>query len=544
MVNNLLNAALKYHDLGWSVIPLSPNSKIPPKDFKVMQYRDRLSTKEEIEGWWNENPNYNIAIITGKLSNLFVVDLDKHDPLYSEDTFLKYFPDSLLVPTVETPKGGQHMYFSYPKGKEITIGARNLPGIDFRGENGYILAPPSKNGNGKKYAWVVEFKRDLLCPPPADYINIISTFSSATRENTKSIDIDTTKDYIDYKVLQKGNRDQDLFTVANALVKNRVNRNFIEQILNLLAKSSTPPMEEREALAKIDSAIKRSQVKERNLADEVREWCLLQEGYFLTTELLQTLQITTKDEKKNLTVILTRLNKEGIIKKYGEKRGQYITIQKEEENLIDIETPDAPKIDIKLPFTIETLVNIMPKNIIVVAGEGNAGKTSFMLNFARLNRDKHKVFYFSSEMGEAELKGRLHNYDEKMPFSEWKKITFLERAVDFDAVIRPNDINIVDFLEVHDEFYKVGGMIKRIFDKLDKGIAVIALQKNIGLDYGLGGQRSLEKARLYLSMSPGKIKIVKAKNWVNGAMNPNGLYKEFKLAKGMIFVEQSSWKEE
>ena len=183
----------------------------------------------------------------------------------------------------------------------------------------------------------------------------------------------------------------------------------------------------------------------------------------------------------------------------------------------------------------------MPKNSIIVAGESNAGKTEMLLNVAARNMVDHEVVYFTSEMGGAELKERLQNFTEKLPMQMWSHCKFIERASDFDIAIRPDAINIIDFLEVHDEFYKIGGLIKKIFDKLNKGIAIIAIQKNPGRDDGLGGQRSIEKARLYISMSPGKIKIVKAKNWVSGLMNPNGLCKNYKLIKGMIFKEDSEW---
>jgi hypothetical protein len=105
-------------------------------------------------------------------------------------------------------------------------------------------------------------------------------------------------------------------------------------------------------------------------------------------------------------------------------------------------------------------------------------------------------------------------------------------------------LNIIDFLEIHDEFYKVGALIKDIFDKLSTGLAVIAIQKNRGRDEGLGGQRSLEKPRLYMAMEPGKLKIVKAKNWLNSTMNPNGMCMEFKLAKGCYFKGTGTWKRE
>ena len=115
---------------------------------------------------------------------------------------------------------------------------------------------------------------------------------------------------------------------------------------------------------------------------------------------------------------------------------------------------------------------------------------------------------------------------------------------DFSTAIRPEGLNIIDFLEIHDEFYKVGALIKDIFDKLTTGLAVIAIQKNKGRDEGLGGQRSLEKPRLYMAMEPGKLKIVKAKNWLNSTMNPNGMCMEFKLAKGCYFKGTGTWRRE
>ena len=270
----------------------------------------------------------------------------------------------------------------------------------------------------------------------------------------------------------------------------------------------------------------------------------LQEGYFDLTFALQTLQIITKEEKNNAMVVFNRLCKEGLIEKYGNKRGCYIPIQRLEESIIDLRVADTSTLILKFPFGIHELVKIMPKNVIVVAGESNAGKSAFLLNFAAKNMIDHKVTYFSSEMGSAELKERLMNFTEKLPFKSWEHCTFIERANDFDLAIRPEGINIIDFLEIHDDFYKVGGFIKKIFDKLTTGIAVIAIQKNKGRDEGLGGARSLEKARLYISMKPGQVKIVKAKNWVSSMINPNNLVKNFKLAKGMIFTDISGWEHE
>jgi len=339
-----------------------------------------------------------------------------------------------------------------------------------------------------------------------------------------------------------GTRDNDLFHAANVLVKGGGEQGFIEKTLELLALGCTPPFPVDEVKTKIESAMKRAERRERNLSAEIREWITLQEGYFLTTDILHTLQITTKEEKKNLTVILTRLAKEGVIRKYGEKRGCYEPIIKLDENIIDIFSAENKALPVKFPLDVHDLVKIMPKNIIILAGEVNAGKSAYLLNLAALNMRKFETVYFSSEMGGAELKERLQNFD--FPLENWRDVKFIERASDFSTAIRPEGLNIIDFLEIHDEFYKVGALIKDIFDKLTTGLAVIAIQKNKGRDEGLGGQRSLEKPRLYMAMEPGKLKIVKAKNWLNATMNPNGMCMEFKLAKGCYFKGTGTWRKE
>ena len=79
-------------------------------------------------------------------------------------------------------------------------------------------------------------------------------------------------------------------------------------------------------------------------------------------------------------------------------------------------------------------------------------------------------------------------------------------------MIHPDEINVVDYLELTSDFWKVSGMLQEIQSKLAQGIAVVALQKPRGRDTGLGGDKSLEKPRLYLSVENGTVKILKAKN--------------------------------
>jgi hypothetical protein len=197
-------------------------------------------------------------------------------------------------------------------------------------------------------------------------------------------------------------------------------------------------------------------------------------------------------------------------------------------------------IDFRYPLGIEKYVLTLPRNVIVVAGVPNAGKTAFLLNCVRMNMKKFDIHYFSSEMGSYEFKTRLSKFD--LPLKDWT-FSAKERVSDFASVIKPNAVNVIDFLEMTGDFWMIGQHLREIYEKLDKGIAIVAIQKNPGTDVGLGGYRGMEKPRLYVNLEQGKAKIVKAKNWANESVNPNKLFVQFKLVQGCKFIRTDDWKE-
>ncbi|MEF9426962.1 MAG: DnaB helicase C-terminal domain-containing protein [Candidatus Mariimomonas ferrooxydans] len=264
-------------------------------------------------------------------------------------------------------------------------------------------------------------------------------------------------------------------------------------------------------------------------------------GVFSITDCYNELQsVTGVTNRNNYRVILNRLKRKGIIERSGNKDGIFRKVNDEAED-IDYKNADVKEININLPFNLHTLINIYPKNVLVIAGVPDAGKTAFLLNIVEMNMVKHEIYYFSSEMAGQELRLRLSKF--KRDLTTWK-FHPKERVYNFADVIKPDALNIIDYLEVHDEFYKVGGMIKQISDKLNKGIALVAIQKNKGSEYGLGASRGLEMPRLYLTLNPGQAKIEKAKNWVDPLKNPNGLMLNFKLFQGCKFSIERDWHKE
>lgn len=75
-----------------------------------------------------------------------VVDLDGPEGLLSREKF----PETAQVKTAH----GLHLYFRHPGGTVPNSVKKVLPGVDIRGDAGYVVAPPSIHESGVVYAWV------------------------------------------------------------------------------------------------------------------------------------------------------------------------------------------------------------------------------------------------------------------------------------------------------------------------------------------------------------------------------------------------------
>ncbi len=152
--NEFLSAALRYRSIGLSVIPIQPRSKTPAIN-SWREYQDRLPTEDEIRQWWTQNPNAGIAIITGKISGLVVLDLDaKHNRSSKEirDSGLSLPPTACA----RTGGGGEHFLYKYPKDRFKNHSGNIMgEGVDFKTDGGYIVVAPSVHSSGKAYEWTI-----------------------------------------------------------------------------------------------------------------------------------------------------------------------------------------------------------------------------------------------------------------------------------------------------------------------------------------------------------------------------------------------------
>lgn len=284
------------------------------------------------------------------------------------------------------------------------------------------------------------------------------------------------------------------------------------------------------------------------LSTEVDEWLRVTTGDIHYSMIDKDLLLVTKGDKKNRSQILTRKVQKGELRHIKGRHGWYRKATPSEE--IEWWTASTTPMDIFFPLGEHGLVEVYPSNIIAIAGEKSAGKTTWCLNFAKQNRNKYKIKYFNSEMGRHELKKRL-TFHKDMTTEEWRKIDFFARPKHFDEEVDPHVINIIDFLMLkQDKTFKVGDYIEEIHEAMKggQGLAIVALQKDWGKAIARGGPSSLDIPRLYLTLNKGtrqhnsRIKIFEAKSWKD--INPNGMIREYKIKKGAELIGLGEWHDE
>ena len=132
-----LNAALAAGMAGCKVHPCDPKTKKPFTKWKT----EATSDIGKIKLFWEKFPNAMPAIVTGKASGFTVVDLDikngKDGVAAYKDLGLD--PDDAGT-VVKTASGGLHLYFDCFDGVGNSVD-KLAPGIDIRGDDGYVIAP-------------------------------------------------------------------------------------------------------------------------------------------------------------------------------------------------------------------------------------------------------------------------------------------------------------------------------------------------------------------------------------------------------------------
>ena len=308
--------------------------------------------------------------------------------------------------------------------------------------------------------------------------------------------------------------------------------------------SGTYMADEKSLREDVHMAIERANLhwfekSKESFAEMVKNWVVTKLRQFTLQTCYNELHLVTPAEKANCRQIISRLIKDGVLRRVGKQSGVYRYVDKKQES-VDWKVASEDSVPIWLPFDLSDKVVIPPGSIILLSGSQGAGKTAVLMNIVYENMKRFECHYFSSEIGPGAFKKRISKFPYSTP-DNWE-VEFYQRSDNFEDVVKKGRgvLNVIDYLEIHENFWQVGEFLHNIHAALGDSICVVALQMDPGRKMGRGGSHSLEKPELSIAINSGKATITKVREFV-GEENPNGKEYIYKLVNGCQIIKSVGW---
>jgi hypothetical protein len=564
------DAALAYIKNGFKVFPVKTD-KTPLTEHGL---KDATQIIPRVNDFWQKWPDAGIGLVT---DGFIVLDFDlKSGGIESKVQIEKKYGDLPKTRIHKTGGGGLHYIYKNPNGTNVrnTVGFAGYSGVDIRANGGYIVAPPSPHASGKRYEvlenspiipapdWLIELIKQKLTPnistTPVEGTPIPEGQRNATltklagamrRQGMTETEI--------YAALQVANNrcqpgplpDNEILTISKSVARYQPSPNYGPSNTpnNLEILDNLESVESLENLGGLENS--------RNILENVLEVKVEANQYHNVSRMVEKWINLHKDETFDLDIICRQLgvndpktrNLVTIKLAYEAKRKNleksnrlYRYIDNTIVNIPWYENGTNNYFDITFPsnhdavdnsyFSFQDSVRLSPASVTVVAGQTNAGKSTFARHIVWDNMDKHHVRYLVSQTSAAAFARYANNmtWANPMKSPNQPKFELIERYEDFQDLILPNAVNIVDWLDADKvEYYKIGSLIKAMQTKLVNGILFVMIQKNSFGEFGDGGEKSAKWADLYLTLNYNREKnftrlsILKAKEWI-GNHDPNG----------------------
>ncbi|MHC5101040.1 MAG: phage/plasmid primase, P4 family [Planctomycetota bacterium] len=255
-----LECALAYSQMGWQVLPVhtiidgkcscgkadcSSAGKHPASTNGV---KDASADSGQIQRWFGNGRAWNIGIAAGADSKLAILDID---PKHGGDETIKQYTIPRTLEVI-TGSGGRHFYFADQQGSMRNSSGKLGSGLDVRGTNGYVVAPPSLHASGNEYRWAVDPRAMPLAQVPA------------WMKNGRSKPLPSHPKVQDGPILE-GQRNQTLCSIAGAMRRQGCDEDAIfSALININGRRCQPPMEFEE-LQKIAQSIARYPVEDKDI---------------------------------------------------------------------------------------------------------------------------------------------------------------------------------------------------------------------------------------------------------------------------------------
>jgi hypothetical protein len=247
-MGSINEAVREYIGRGWSIIPIRTGDKRPLVRWE--EFQDRHASEAEACGWLRQWPQAGIAVVTGGISGLIVVDVD---PGHRGDESLEKLEreHGALATTVEcrTGGGGRHLYFAHP-GEVIRNKVGLAPGIDIRADGGYVVAPPSLHASGLRYAWIEGRTPDVTGIAPLPEWILRRAIEEPTRRGHP---IAHWRRLV-YEDVPAGERNNTIASLAGHLLRHGVDGAVVMELLLCWNRTRCrPPLADQEVVAVVTS---------------------------------------------------------------------------------------------------------------------------------------------------------------------------------------------------------------------------------------------------------------------------------------------------
>lgn len=241
---------------GVPVFPCAPGGKSPLLR-EGPGFHDATTDLGRVESWWRQSPAANIAVPTGRASGVSVVDIDVHG-VDGFTAFRRARRAGLVTgweAMVRSPTGGLHVYYPAADTEQPSWQAGKA-GVDFRGDRGYIVIPPSRrqiDGDSLLYrlasvspaqtgAVDAQELRNFLSPPPAP---------RPPRQASEGVGSEDARRMASWLGRQDTDRNLKLFWVSCRLAEGDLP---MSDALDELVKVAQPDFGEREITRTVESA--------------------------------------------------------------------------------------------------------------------------------------------------------------------------------------------------------------------------------------------------------------------------------------------------
>lgn len=233
---NTNNAVLIYangyrFNFNWSIIPIDPATKRPLLEWK--RFQSRLPDEQELKLWFENKTRdqVGIALVTGKLSGVAVLDIDDH----TGQTF--GYTSNLMA---RSGGGGTHLLYQWHEGIENRARISGDP-LDVRGEGGYIILPPSMHPSGNSYHWLTD-------------LNQVGNAVKSLGRFPVIPEIKVQEKKYEMVNVKEGNRNDNLYRLACSLDKKKPSDVLFA--MKTVNKSFDPPLDDKELLVIYNQAMK------------------------------------------------------------------------------------------------------------------------------------------------------------------------------------------------------------------------------------------------------------------------------------------------